>query len=265
MAETGLRLRLGLSRTILVPATPPLKEPASRQPAVQAPPVPEPSPPPAAPAAPVRPERLPAARWLGKPLVALVEASPCGADDLALTLMNLAESSQLRVALVSLEPQNRLGLRLGHPASSSGPGWGESPGSQVRPVGPHLLVPAPDREDWLDPQRILACLDWVRNEADATVVDLGCRWEPRLFRPVLQQAAHIWLLTRAEKGMALEMRHEQAEFSGWTDMKRVQSVVIGGSPRTGALSWGSYTVSLPDAAGDQARAFILRELGGSVR
>ncbi|MFZ5826296.1 MAG: hypothetical protein ACOY94_18540 [Bacillota bacterium] len=263
MTETGLRLRLGPSRTILIPGVEPLKETDVHPTSLPAPPAAHPPPP--GQASSVRPEHIQLASWPGKPLIALVEGSPCGADDLALTLMHLAESSGLRVALVSLEPQNRLGLRLGHPATSSGPGWGDNPGGQVRPVGPHLLVPAPDREDWLDPERILACLDWVRNQVDATVVDLGCRWEPRLFRPVMEQARHIWVLTRAEKGMALEMRLEQAEFSGWTDMKRVQSLVLGGSPRGGALSWGSYAVPLPDASGDQTRAFIQRELGGSVR
>ncbi|PZN00887.1 MAG: hypothetical protein DIU76_11930 [Bacillota bacterium] len=65
---------------------------------------------------------------------------------------------------------------------------------------------------------------------EMVLVDLGCRWAPRVFRPVLTLAT-VQVLVCSGTGYgyaAAERRLEQADLSGWTDPLRFQLVVVQG-------------------------------------
>lgn len=198
-----------------------------------------------------------------KPVVALVEAAPSGADELMLNLISLVEEERGTCGVISLDRQNRMAGRLGCVAPSPQWCWNSAAPELFIPQGARVVVPAPDPEAGLAPEAVQQVVRKVTELADVVVVDLGCRWEPRLFRPVLMLASHVWFVTRAGQWTAMEMRLEQAEFSGWTDMSRVRSVALGD---TQSVPIGAHSiVTLPAAGGWITREFLLRELRGARR
>jgi hypothetical protein len=196
-----------------------------------------------------------------KPVIALVQASPCGAADLALTLLGMMEQVGYRVGVICLDKQNLLGARFGCAANSPHWCWRQASAELFVHQGSRLIVPAPDLETGLDSDSVRTVLLATVDAVDAVVVDLGCRWEPRLFQPVLALATHIWFLTETGKWTALEMRLEQAEFSGWTEMARVRPVALGEGGQHQSRVIGASAVLLPDVRGRVACEFLARELG----
>lgn len=197
-----------------------------------------------------------------KPVVALVEAVPAGAVDLACAALALAEAGGCRCAVVSLDRQNRLGARLGCPLAAPAGWWQQGSPDLLVHKGARIVVPGPDREEALDGPHVEGVLERVREQSDLVLVDLGCRWVPRLFRPVLTRATHIWLVARAGQWSAVEMRLEQAEFSGWTDCRRIRLVVIGLEVPVPAALGLEVAAVLPEPGGAAAREFVYRQLGG---
>lgn len=256
----SVRIRLGPQRLLTVPAIRPSVRPAG--PSGHAPGSDPPSPPPEAPESPGTPPLLPPGF---RPLIALVEAVPTNAAEFVSTLLKMLEGQGLRSGLVSLEPQNRLGIRFGQPERSQHWLWKHQPEGLAKPFGGHRLIPAPDNEEALDGSTVGLVLDDLAENVDLVAVDLGCRWNPRLFRPVLSRATHIWVVSLAGKYSALEMRMEQAEFSGWTDLRKVRQVVLGGGETAGFPGLSGQVVALPDSMGKAAQAFIRSEFGGWVR
>lgn len=193
-------------------------------------------------------------------LVALIEAVPARAELLAATMLTTLEASGSRCAAISLEPQNRLALRFGCSVQSAPHAWelgAEACGVQQ---GHRLTVSAPSAEDAVESHAVSTVITQIRDRADLTVVDLGCRWVPRLFRPVLAQATHIWIIARAGQWSGVEMRLEQAELSGWAPMHKVRLVVIGEEPPLPAHLSGSLAGTLREPEGQGVRELMGREL-----
>lgn len=263
-----IRLRLR-DRTLIVPSL----RPVASTPRISAGPTdspkaaPEPViaiPPPAAPP-PVAPERrqadAPAPARLGfRPVIAVVEAAPSGVEQLMTDLIAEVEATGGRCGVVSLDRQNRLAGRFDCPGFAPQWCWNASTPELFIRQFHRLVVAAPDSEAGLQPEAVQRVVRTVMDSSDVVVIDLGCRWEPRLFRPVLTLATNIWLVTRAGQWTAMEMRLEQAEFSGWTDMSRVRSVALGNAdlPPAGLSS----VVTLPPAGGWVLQEFLARELRG---
>jgi hypothetical protein len=204
-----------------------------------------------------RPHRSPGAL----PMVALIEAVPAGGDALAAAAAATLEAAGLRPGIVSLDRHNRLATRFGCPDPA--PVWRWQQAAPDLPVdqGCRVVVPGPAAEAGLDGPAAAAVLQHLAQMAAALIIDLGCRWEPRLFRPVLTMATHIWIITRAGQWSGAEMRLEQAEFSGFTPMERVRLVVIGdGLPPPGFLG-APVAAVLPAAEGAAVQEFIWREIG----
>lgn len=198
-----------------------------------------------------------------KPLIALIQATPCRAADLALTLLAMLEQSGYRCGVLCLDQHNTLGARFGCAGHSPHWTWRQPPPELFTQQGSRTVVPAPDTEGGMDPESVGTVLQTLIDQTDAVIVDLGCRWEPRLFQPVLGPATHIWVLTEPGKWTALEMRLEQAEFSGWTAMARVRSVALGEGGQPSPRNIGIGAVHLPDVRGKVACEFLARELGRS--
>lgn len=194
-----------------------------------------------------------------KPVVVLIEAVPSGAEELAATIAEAAEGVGFRPGLLCLDRENRLGIRLGCVQKSPSWCWQQETLELFVQRGGRTVIPAPANESDVTQQQVHQVLQQLHTNTDVVVVDLGCRWDPRLFRPVLNQATHIWVLTRSGQWSGAEMRLEQAEFSGWTDMRRVQLVVVGGSPPSGGLQTSVAGV-LPEAGGQFAQSWVAREL-----
>lgn len=194
-------------------------------------------------------------------VIALIEAVPAGGADLAMSVVEVLEQAGHRVGILSLDKENRLGARLG--AAAPAPSWcwkQASPDLLVR-SGLRVLAPGPAAEGEIGSEAVDRVLHLVRETADIVLADLGCRWEPRLFRPVLLHAEQIWVLVRAGQWTGAEMRLEQAECSGWLEMRRVRLVVVGdGAPPPAGLGVPVAGV-LPAPGGEAARSFALRELG----
>lgn len=215
------------------------------------------------PGAPVPPPVMQAPHF-GRQVIALIEAVPAGADVLALTLAKAVEQAGQRVGLVSLDRANRLGQRLGIPALAPAWQWKQASPELLVRQGLRVVVPGPAAEGEVGSDAVEGVLHLVREAAETVVVDLGCRWEPRLFRPVLLRADMIWIITRAGQWTGTEMRLEQAEFSGWTEMRRVSLVVIGeGAPPPVGIGVPVAGV-LPEPAGEAALGFAVREVGRLV-
>lgn len=254
-----VRIRLTPERSVIVPSCRPdpgtgqrLADPAPTAPAVHASPV---EPPPQA-----LPRRAHAPAAPGRAVViALVEAAPAGAEELALTILRLAAESGWRPGVVALDQQNRLGRRLGCAAPTPAWCWGKGAEGVVRQDGARVVVAGPDSEQEVGEAGISTVLGIAAQACDVLIVDLGCRWEPRLFRPVLTRAERIWLLAPASKSTAMEMRLEQAEFSGWTDLSRVQPVLLTDRGTPGMISFRNAAL-IDDPAGPGARELVLREL-----
>jgi hypothetical protein len=194
-------------------------------------------------------------------MIALIEAVPAGADALALTLAGAVEQAGQRAGLVSLDRENRLGLRLGLPARAPAWQWKQASPELLVRQGLRVVVPGPSTEAEVGGDAVEGVLHLAGEAADVLVVDLGCRWEPRLFRPVLLRADTIWLITRAGQWTGTEMRLEQAEFSGWTAMRRVKLVVVGNGPPPPPGLDVPVAGTLSQPSGDAALAFVVHELG----
>jgi hypothetical protein len=186
-----------------------------------------------------------------------------GAEALAALITDTVGAAGHTYAAVSLDRDNRLGARLGCVAPSPNWCWKQADDELFICKSAGLVIPAPASEDELATADVAAAMEKAIAAADALVVDLGCRWTPRLFRPVLARATHIWLIVRAGQWSAVEMRLEQADFSGWTAMDRLRLVVVGeGIPVPAGLAEITAAV-LPDFSGAAAREFVWRELGGA--
>ncbi len=249
-----VRLRLGERKTLIIEA-PVFAHPAGA--AAQA-----------ATAAPARiAAQRPAAAGAIAPgtLVALVEAVPTRSDELAGAVVEAAEARGLRCGILSLEPQNRLAGRFGCPATTPAWKWKEESPDLLVAQGPRTVVAGPEFEEELDGPAVDRVLSRLRDATDVAVVDLGCRWLPRLFRPVLTAATHIWVLTRPGQWSGAEMRLQQAELSGWTDMSRVRLVVVGAGAPVSVQFHAMVAGVLPDVAGQPALDFVFRELGRGSR
>lgn len=219
-----VRIRLGDRRVLVVPTY----SSDATAPAAPSPPILRSAPP-----APPTPQRMPAValpQLAHRVLVALIEAVPSRAELLAATMITAMEAAGSPCAAVSLEPQNRLGVRFGCAVQSDPHGWRLGPAATGVQQGHRTIIPAPSSEEALESGALTQALSQITDRADLTIVDLGCRWVPRLFRPVLTQATHIWLVARAGQWTGVEMRLEQAEFSGWTPMHRIRLVVVGEEP-----------------------------------
>jgi hypothetical protein len=144
------------------------------------------------------------------PLIALVEASLTGGERLGAALVGAILNAGGRPAALCLEHRNRLATLL-------------SPSPDL------LLHLAPQSESLLSPAEVADQLALLQGRSDGIVVDLGCRWAPRLFRTVMERATEIWIIGRVGQWSALEARLQQAEISGWTDLARVRLLVMGES------------------------------------
>jgi hypothetical protein len=193
-----------------------------------------------------------------KPVIAIVEAVAVDAETLGQTALEVAVSCGYPFGAISLDRQNRLATRLGHAAPSPVWSW-----KHTEPVTPsaRVVIPAPEAEEELDGSDVEAMLQTVLGLTEGVVVDLGCRWAPRLFRPVLTRATHIWLVVRAGQWGAVEVRLDQAEFSGWTDMKRIRLVVLGTGSPVPAQFGDMVAAVLPDLAGPAAKGFVASAVG----
>lgn len=217
--------------------------------------------PPARPESPSRPETPAQAGRPARALIALVEAVPARADELAVTIARIAENTGTRCALLGLERQNRLGARMGVLSRSPVWSWKNAAAELGVQQGNSLVVPCPEDEAPLESANVARVLQALTERADWVVVDLGCRWIPGLFRPVMERATNIWIVTRAGQWSGAEMRLEQAEFSGWTPMGRVGLVVMGeGLPVPGGLG-GLVAGVLPEPGGQAACELVNREVG----
>ncbi|HYF91833.1 MAG TPA: hypothetical protein VD969_06275 [Symbiobacteriaceae bacterium] len=256
-----IRLRLG-DRMLVVPTTRPDRAAPARAPTAPVRSALEIAPPPAQPLILEAPqtEAPIAPRLRYKPVIAVVDAAPCGVERLLADLVAEVEGAGGRCGIVSLDRQNRLALRFD--CSELSPHWcwnSCAPELFIR-QNSRVVVTAPDSEAGLQPEAIQRTIRSVIESTDAVVIDLGCRWEPRVFRPALTLATSIWMVTRAGQWTAMEMRLEQAEFSGWTDISRVRLVALGDAdlPPVGLPS----VVTLPPAGGWVLQEFLARELRG---
>lgn len=196
-----------------------------------------------------------------RPIIALIEAVPVAADDLAAAVIRVLESGGLRCGAVSLDGQNRLGTKLGCVNRPPAWCWQQLASELILWQGARAIVAGPAQEEEVDTVEYAEALHRVGQDVDSLVIDLGCRWTPRLFRAVLPIATHIWIVTRPGQWSGVEMRLEQAEYSGWTDMTRVRIVLIGDGP-VPVMNFGVPLAGvLPDLAGERVRAFVLREVG----
>lgn len=194
-------------------------------------------------------------------VIALVEAVPSGADELGSAIVRVLEAAGLRVGVICLDRQNRMGARLGCPTHAPSWCWRQATPDLLLRHGLRVVVPGPATENEVGTEVVEAVLHLVREAADIVLVDLGCRWEPKLFRPIIAQANQIWVMVRSGQWTGAEMRLEQAECSGWTEMRRVRLVAVGeeapppinlGVPVAGHIS-------VPDD--EAARYLVERELG----
>lgn len=194
-------------------------------------------------------------------MIALIEAVPSGADELGYAMVRVLEESGVQVGVICLDRQNRLGGRLGCPTPAPTWCWRQASPELLVRHGLRVVVPGPASEGELGTEAVEAVLHLVRQAIDVVVVDLGCRWEPRLFRSILSQADAIWILVRAGQWTGAEMRLEQAECSGWTEMRQVRLIVVGsGSPPP--LSLGVPVAGYPSVSDEAAaRSLLERELG----
>lgn len=158
-------------------------------------------------------------------LIALVEASPVGAERLAAALVRQGQASGRTAIGLSLEPRGRL--------------------LHVLPAGLALVVPE---------EALLDHLLELQRQADLLVVDLGCRWAPTLFRSVLSRADEIWLIGEVGLWGALEARQSQAEFSGWTDLDRVSLFALG-PPGTGLKTGPGEPITLLESTEPSLTSF----------
>lgn len=160
-------------------------------------------------------------------LIALVEASPAGAEHLAAAVARQGELSGRSTVALALEPRGRL--------------------QQLLPTA--LAAPA-DLSGALFSER----LQELQRRADLLVVDLGCRWVPALFRPVLSRADEIWLVGAVGQWGALEVRQSQAEFSGWTNLDRLSLFALG-PPGTGVKAAPGEPIMLLEATEPSLTSF----------
>lgn len=247
-----VRLRIGEERVVLVPSRwLPVAAPAA---ATSPPPV---APLPPAPATPQAPQPPPDLAPGSRPVLVLVEAVPAGAEELAATVLAALAGMGRRCGVVSLERENRLAARLGCTTLAPAWCWRQAAPELVVQQGSRLVITAPSSEDELEAGHVDAVLRNLRDATDALVIDLGCRWVPRLFRPALQLATQIWLVTRTGQWTGAEMRLEQAQLSGWTPMDRVRLVVVGA--QTATVNLGVPVIALPDVAA------VADELGRVLR
>jgi len=195
-----------------------------------------------------------------RPVLVLIEAVPSGAEELAATALEVMAAGGRTCGVVSLDPHNRLAARHGCTTLSPGWCWRQAAPELLVQRGDRIVVTAPAHEAELEGGHVEAVLGEVLARADALVVDLGCRWVPRLFRPVVGMATQIWLVTRTGQWTGAEMRIEQAEISGWTPMDRVRLLVLG--PERPPLSLGvGVAGAVPDWRGPAAWELAVRELG----
>lgn len=160
-------------------------------------------------------------------LIALVEASPAGTELLAAALVRTAEAVGRTAVALALEPRGRLLSLI--PTALTGP---------------------PDPAPALLTER----LNDLQGRADIIVVDLGCRWAPALFRPVLSRADEIWLVGQVGQWGALEARQSQAEFSGWTNLERISLFALG-PPGTGTEALPGEPITLLEATEPSLTSF----------
>lgn len=196
-----------------------------------------------------------------RPVIALIEAVPSGVEELALAAASILEGAGVCPGVICLDGQNRLAVRMGIRDRAPALAWQQALPELPVACGSVLVVPGPDNEAAISSAAVAAVLDETGRNCGGLVVDLGCRWEPRLFRPVLSAATHIWLVVRSGSWSGAEMRLEQAEFSGWTDMERVRVVVAGPTPPPPGLLGAPAVNVLPALGGAAARAFVTGEVG----
>lgn len=196
-----------------------------------------------------------------KPVIALVEAVPVSADDLAAAVIRALEASGLRCGAVSLDGQGRLAQKLGLASRPPAWLWKQNAPELVHWQGARAIIAGPAQEEEVDPREYQIVVSQLGQELDCLVLDLGCRWNPRLFRTLLPMATHIWVVTRPGQWSGVEMRIEQAEFSGWTDMTRVRVLQIGAGS-VPALNLGAPLGGvLPDLQPERVHPFVAREVG----
>lgn len=194
-------------------------------------------------------------------VVALIEAVPARAEVLAETIVQVVERSGRRCGVLSLDSQNRLAARFGCVTAPEASVWKQRAADLILDQGTRAILPAPPAESDLEAADVGRALQELQGRAEIVVADLGCRWVPRLFRPVLERAAHIWVAVRAGQWSGAEARLGQAEFSGWTDMARVRLVVLGDSAPVPVHLGVTVAGVLSDPDGRAAHEFVSRELG----
>ncbi|HLO03575.1 MAG TPA: hypothetical protein VK191_10725 [Symbiobacteriaceae bacterium] len=165
-------------------------------------------------------------------LIALVEASPAGAELLVAAVASTGDASGRTTIALALEPRGRI--------------------LHARPPGPTVLAAPP--EPILTASLLAERLHELQRRADVVVVDLGCRWVPALFRPVLSRADEIWLVGQVGQWGALEARQSQAEFSGWTNLDRISLFALG-PPGTGVQTKLGEPITLLEATEPSLTSF----------
>lgn len=197
------------------------------------------------------PVRLPPRR---RQLVAVVEADRCGTEQHLVRWAQQLAAEGRTVALVGLDLENRCGRLLGAHGPSDPWHWQHAGRDLFLPVTDRLrVVPAPAAEAGVEPEWVGHVLQVALEEHDMVLSDLGCRWAPRLFRPVLALAtAQVLVCSGTPYGYAaVERRLEQADLSGWADPQRFQLVVVAG-PGAAAVplhlrDWLAGTLAAPSS------------------
>jgi len=250
-----VQLRLTTERTLLIRSHPPQGSPkivAGKK---------TPAPIPSAPSQNPPGQPIPIESSLGyKPVVVLIEATTTGAEALTSAVTDVLESMGSTCGVISLDRQNRTGARFGCPLPAPGWCWKQTSADILIQQGHRLIVPAPAVEDELTPDDVDRLLQKVSDSTDGMVIDLGCRWVPRLFRPVLARATHIWVVVRNGQWGAAEIRLDQAEFSGWTDTDRIRLVVIGQGGALPSHLGVEIAAVLYSPEGPAAKEFVVSEL-----
>lgn len=188
--------------------------------------------------------RTPELKWHGKPFLAIIEADLAGAESLAVRSVDLLERSGHLVGVLSLGRGNRLAALLGDPAPARRSAWQTQEDDLYHRDRGRIILSGPSRDHDLQPPWVEATLNRLTQQTDVVLADLGCRWAPRLFRPVLAQASHIWLVATATRSgwAAVEKRLEQAELSGWLDPRSMRVV--------GVAVTGAHEVAVPPSVRD---------------
>lgn len=193
-------------------------------------------------------------------LLAVVEAVPTGGEEFVSAAAASLQAQGRRVAIVSLDKQNRLATRFGR-APAPAWLWTQASPELFGPGAGPLVVPGPASEAEVNAEAVDRVITTLLPLVDVTLVDLGCRWDPRMFRSVLFHATEIVMLTRSGQWSGAEMRLEQAELSGWTDMRKLRLVVVGASPPPPGMLGAAVSALIPEPGGQEAQAFVIREVG----